>query len=437
MLLVFQVIFHFDFSRILFEIGKLIFSLYFSLDNTFTTMNHQTFDTSWTVKDTDSFDRSEDPDDMLFGLGAMRERSHSSPGPVYANASSPPIRIDVNPYQSGDLSPLYHEGDRTRGYPPDPRRNRPFATKPGFHGNSRPPLSGQLTQQPFLDNSFGNITGFSGSGRMSPGVSDQSFDYARSDMAERLQGRNRSMSGGAEGHDRSRSNDPFRAPDPVFNQGGTSSHYPIPRLQQSVAPRHIRSFSHSDTVQNVPVQDLTESKRRLDQLQNQRVHGDGTQDFVFPNVEHFYHRAIHGSMPRPLTTSEHITARPNHTQGLLQRSISLTQPISYNGYEDPQMQYRANRYEDDAQRPQSLQNPRQIGVSQSLANSRESSSKSVILGNTAVDERYGNTLTEGRNQQPSFGYHFGPYAQIRRHSDNSFSNTPIENCVSTSSTIKI
>jgi hypothetical protein len=397
----------------------------FFLDNTFTSFNQQTFDTSWTVKDTDSFDRSEDPEDVLFGLGAMRERSHSSPGPIFANASSPPIRIVVNPYQSGDLSPLYHEGDRTRGLPPDPRRNRPYANKSSASGNSRPPLSGQSTQQPFLDNSFGSITGYGGG--ISLGISEKSLEYARSDMAERLQGRNRSMSGGAEMHDRSRSHDSFRALDPVYNQGVASSHYPISRPQQLSTPRHIRSFSHSDQVQNMAVQDSTENRQRLDHPQHQRSYGDGVQEVLFPVGDHSHKRTGQGTMSRPMNTSEHIPARLIPTQGLLQRSTSLTQPIQYSSYEDPQMQYRANRFENDSQRPHSLQSFRQSGFSHSLVNLREGVDKSGSLGGTVSDARYHNTAFDGRNQVTPYGYRVPPQMPVRRHSDNSFSNAPFDN----------
>mmetsp|Transcript_18684 Transcript_18684/g.26850 ORF Transcript_18684/g.26850 Transcript_18684/m.26850 type:complete len:842 (+) Transcript_18684:58-2583(+) len=98
-----------------------------------------------------------DPDDGLRGLGALRERSQSSPGPVGANgvfSSSPPVRIDVSPYQS-ELSPL-HTGDgfdlsnsRHRGLPPDPRRIRTM--NHGKERSSRPPLAGGSQSTYFTD----------------------------------------------------------------------------------------------------------------------------------------------------------------------------------------------------------------------------------------------------------------------------------------------
>ena len=109
------------------------------------------------VGDHDVLDLHEnDPDDGLHGLGALRERAQSSPGPISSNAfgrndGSPPVRIDVSKHQR-DLSPLHSDAGndgsrhhrerehRDRGLPPDPRRMKMARDVPRH--TTRPPLAG-------------------------------------------------------------------------------------------------------------------------------------------------------------------------------------------------------------------------------------------------------------------------------------------------------
>eukprot|EP00542_Grammatophora_oceanica_P000111 CAMPEP_0194069668 /NCGR_PEP_ID=MMETSP0009_2-20130614/87765_1 /TAXON_ID=210454 /ORGANISM="Grammatophora oceanica, Strain CCMP 410" /LENGTH=968 /DNA_ID=CAMNT_0038722879 /DNA_START=683 /DNA_END=3589 /DNA_ORIENTATION=- len=93
-----------------------------------------------------------DGDDGLHGLGALRERAQSSPGP-FAGASSggvlsssPPVRIDISSFSQGDMSPLNADSDsvRQRNFPPNPRHRRgpSGGSAGGAIRHSRPPLSG-------------------------------------------------------------------------------------------------------------------------------------------------------------------------------------------------------------------------------------------------------------------------------------------------------
>lgn len=87
-----------------------------------------------------SFDTYDGDNDGLLGLGALRERSHSSPGPF---SSSPPVRSQIGPQGS------YHDEQRIpRAVSKDGGR--------GAHG-SRPPLSGGPGLSPQVDTSILNV----------------------------------------------------------------------------------------------------------------------------------------------------------------------------------------------------------------------------------------------------------------------------------------
>ncbi len=330
--------------------------------------SHRGFDQNWgTNTDADSFDRSEDPDDGLLGLGAIRERAHSSPGPIFPISSSPPVRIDVNPFQSGDLSPLYTDGDRVRGLPPDPRRNRSHIAKSSTSGGARPPLSGQSSQLAFLDSSFGSGANYGGRG--SPGSTDYSSEYShmaggRSDMAERLQGRSRSLTAGSEPHlqdlNRSAHNEQFR-PHNIdhthkFGNLPALSNIPIQRLShhQVLPPsRHIRSYSHSGTLQHVNGQEMPDDRRFVDQqgrVHHQRLHSDGGADHYYGGDD-IYARGPQGNgmLPRSPSYNDHHPSHSALTTGLMQRSVSMSQAIPHHGFEGQMLQRRNTEFLGDAQ----------------------------------------------------------------------------------------
>ena len=101
----------------------------------------------------DDFDS--DLDDGLRGLGALRERAHSSPGPLMTAggggfgssqfSSSPPIsssnRSTGSPLH-GDFRDDGSYGNRS--FPSDPRRSRTPSSKDGTKAVSRPPRSGNV-----------------------------------------------------------------------------------------------------------------------------------------------------------------------------------------------------------------------------------------------------------------------------------------------------
>ena len=105
---------------------------------------------------TDNEDFDSDFDDGLRGLGALRERAHSSPGPLMTGggiggmtfSSSPPVSTSVR--MSG--SPLHMVGGDfrddgsygNRSFPSDPRRSR-TPNKDGLKAVSRPPRSGAVS----------------------------------------------------------------------------------------------------------------------------------------------------------------------------------------------------------------------------------------------------------------------------------------------------
>jgi hypothetical protein len=148
---------------------------------------------------TDNEDFDSDLDDGLRGLGALRERAHSSPGPLMTGgggfgggipfSSSPPIssgaRLSSSPLHGGDFRDDGSYGNRS--FPCDPRRSR-TPSKDGVKAVSRPPLSGAVSSSHNIFNE-GNIAGLSNHG-------DNRQDFSRSaDWADNM-GRGRSLSMG-------------------------------------------------------------------------------------------------------------------------------------------------------------------------------------------------------------------------------------------------
>jgi hypothetical protein len=303
--------------------------------------------------DTDSFDRSDDPEDGLVGLGALRERAQSSPGPVSQRAysSSPPVRIDVNTYQ-GDLSPLPTDSgiDRNRPFPPDPRRLRPSSYGAKTIG-TRPPLSGQIGQAQFSN----PVEGLSASlGNIHLSNSDAAFDYsalgsgshvdARSEMAERLHGRSRSITLGY----LSSEQNPYFAES--RNSQGDQSHHQnmdythkfgsLPNLsnvQHLIRPqqvpsqqaRHIRSNSYSGALHSLQEEPPVISHHEQHGVRShQRFRSDGidVSDNSFLHGGEAMYRIHSSSLPRSFSVGDHYSSHST-PGGILQRSVSITHPI--------------------------------------------------------------------------------------------------------------
>ena len=391
------------------------------VEPTYGSFGHRGFDQNWGNTDADSFDRSDDPDDGLLGLGAIRERAHSSPGPMYTSSSSPPGRIDVNPYQNADLSPLYTEGDRVRGLFQDPRRNRSYATKSNA-GSARPPLSGQSSQQAFLDNSFGSAGNYGGRG--SPGSHEYSYDYSplaggRSDLAERLQGRVRSHTAGSEPHlhdlNRSTHSDQFRPQniDHSYKFGSLPSLNTIQRLPPS---RHIRSYSHSGPLQHNNSHEMTDDRRVGDH--HQRIHGD-FGDF-FSGGDNVHVRGVHGNrnIPRSMSSGDHHSSRSAPSSGLMQRSVSMTQAMEHQDFESQLFQKRNADYHGDSHFT-SVQSTRQH-VFPSLQRRDElvGSDASALPRPTYDDMRtFGHQGYDDRGRNHPLVYQVPSQMPARRHSD--------------------
>ena len=247
---------------------------------------------------TAGLDNENDPDDGLRGLGALRERSQSSPGPIPGSTfvSSPPVRIDVSKQQR-DLSPLQSEVEpsRHRGLPPDPRRIR--SLKDGLRHSSRPPLSGggSVSQSSFPDtaSSFSSSyhetrtnASFTQQGSLSGFQSDGSFASGRLDHRanvselERIQGRlTRSASLGTVGneahyYERNTHIESFRHTQNIdqelhahkfgaHHQSYVNNllHQRIPTSNHMDMPqhhvRHVRSLSHSGPLSGVESHDAS------------------------------------------------------------------------------------------------------------------------------------------------------------------------------------
>ena len=273
----------------------------------------------------------------------------------------------MNPFQTGDLSPLYTDGDRGRGLPPDPRRNRTHVAKTTTSGGARPPLSGQSSQLGFLDSSFGSGTNYGGRG--SPGSTDYSSEYShmtggRSDMVERLQGRSRSLTAGSEPQMqdliRSAHIEQFRPHSIDHTQkfgtlpslSNIQSHR-LPPHQVLPPSRHIRSFSHSGTLQHATGQETADDRRFVDQqgrVHHQRLHSDGGADHFYGGDD-LYGRGLQGisKLPRSPSYNDHHSAHSGPPTGLLQRSVSMSQAMPYQGFEGQSLQRRNTDFPGDSQ----------------------------------------------------------------------------------------
>lgn len=298
-----------------------------------------------------------DPDDGLRGLGALRDRAHSSPGPISNGmlSTSPPVRIDFSAHQ-GDLSPLYSDMDsRLRVLP---RKSRMPRESIGARHSSRPPLSGGggLSQSPFnFENSNGDMSRYSAIGLSHTdlsGVPRPELKYSTSDNSGGHGGHNRSRSvGGIGGEHVARPHDQHRgAPfesyvqqHQLLDQSHTHKFGTLPNLnshiqqhqhripihtQQNVLPpqnRHIRSYSHSGALQQHPVyfQETYEEKSlgrsydgRLQQSQFLKSEGMFSGDNL---------NALH-SQRNGFGISASSTDNLSQHPGMIQRSASLSQP---------------------------------------------------------------------------------------------------------------
>lgn len=348
----------------------------------------------------------------------------------------------MNPYQTGDLSPLYTDGERIRALPPDPRRTRSYPSNKS--ANARPPLSGQPTQQAFLDNSFSSAGNYGG--RSSPGSNDVSYEYSpqgggRSDMADRLQ-RQRSLTAGSEPHfhdlnplNRGAHSEQFHQQNidhtqKFSNLPSLSNVQRLPPHQIQQSNRHIRSYSHSGALQHHSIHEMSEERRVVDQhgrVHHQRLHSDGAD--IFSGGDSLYARPMqgHGNLPRSMSTGDHHSVHSAPTAGILPRSVSMGQAQQHQGFESQPLQRRNTEYHHEAQysavqaaRQQihpSLQRRDEFIGSDGAGLSRASQEEMRSFGGHGYDDR-------GRN--PSQHYPSQSQVPARRHSDYvGMSSSPI------------
>ena len=263
--------------------------------------------------DNGSYDPHEnDPDDGLRGLGALRERAQSSPGPVYSNSNgifstSPPVRIDVSAYQ-GELSPLHTDNGpildaRFRMPVADPRRMRNSSHSHSGRGNSRPPLHGNSQSHYFSD---GSVLGSSVE-RYDDNTNGNDFD-----------GRMRSLSLGEQLYDsRSAHTEQFSHQLHHIDQhshklGNLSSTNTV--HQNRPSNQHVRSLSYTGPIQG--------SQELFDELRYTRGSTQTSQDFSngFNGVSGGYSAAPR--LNRSISNSEPQTLGPS--PATLQRSTSLS-----------------------------------------------------------------------------------------------------------------
>ena len=320
-----------------------------------------------------------DPDDGLRGLGALRDRAHSSPGPISAGllSTSPPVRIDFSAHQ-GDLSPLYSEMDsRLRA---QPRKTRTPRESIGARHSSRPPLSGGggLSQSPFnfegnnVDTSRFSAIGLSHADLS--GVPRPELKYSTSDNSGGHGGHNRSRSAGGIGgehvarpHDLHRGT-PFESfvqhqQHQLLDQSHTHKFGTLPNLnahiqqqqqqhriplhaQQNVLPpqnRHIRSYSHSGALQQHSVY----SQETYEEKSLGRSYDGRPQQSYIPKSDVLFPgnnlSALH-SQRNGFGVTASSTNNLSQPPGMMQRSTSMSQPslLSHldNTLGGPQLQRR-------------------------------------------------------------------------------------------------
>jgi len=312
--------------------------------------------------DADSFDRSEDPDDGLMGLTALRDRAYSSPGPFRTASNSPPIRIDV--YNQGDLSPLPSEFSRGHHLPQELRRIRPTATYTSKSSNSRPPLSGRDTS--FSGGSFDNKI-----------HADATHDYSsvaggtssgRSDMAERLQGSrsrptavneqklfyadNRSAHGEQIRYENNIDHTHKFGSLPTLNNFHNNNQQQQRPTNHQFPPQplsHIRSYSHSGVLPQVPHElNIDDGNRRVMEQSSGRIHhrlhSDGSDNPFYSIGGSDSNQYIRGMQSTSVLTRS-MSAGDNHSSpssgGIMKRSVSLTQAMPGAGPDSQQsLQWR-------------------------------------------------------------------------------------------------
>jgi hypothetical protein len=317
----------------------------------------------------------EDPDDGLRGLGALRDRAQSSPGPISSSllGTSPPVRIDLSSHQ-GDLSPLYSDMDsRLRGLPPDPRRMRTAKDSTQARHSTRPPLSGGvgLSQSPYnFDFNHGDtnrsITSGSSQGDWS-GLPRPELSFATSDSSGGYAGHTRSRSSGGIGLDNTtRTLDQLQGAHiqaygqsqhqqlldqshthkfgtlPNLNSHIQQQQYRMPPQHNALPPknRHMRSLSHSGALQrpNMYAQETYDDKSIGRSTEGRLQHSH------FQNAEGMYAGenviglGSHG-FGRSASAGDNLSQAPS----MLQRSTSLSQPSLSSQLENlggPQLQRR-------------------------------------------------------------------------------------------------
>lgn len=301
---------------------------------------------------------NQDPDDGLRGLGALRDRAQSSPGPISSSllGTSPPVRIDLSSHQ-GDLSPLYSDMDsRLRGLPPDPRRMRTSKESTGARHSSRPPLSGGvgLSQSPYnFDSNHGenNRNIIIGTSQVDwSGLPRPEMSFATSDSSGGYAGHTRSRSSGGIGMDySSRSLDQLHGThiqaygqsqhQQHLDQSHTHKFGTLPNLnshvhqqqyrmppQHNVLPpknRHMRSLSHSGALQRPKMY----SQETYDDKNIGQSTEGGLQHSHFQNAEGMYAgENVVGLGPHGFGRSASAGNNLSHAPSILQRSTSLSQP---------------------------------------------------------------------------------------------------------------
>jgi len=340
-------------------------------DSSFMTENSAQFDASDGVKSRSPWSDfghafggvgafESDPDDGLHGLGALRDRAHSSPGPNITGllSTSPPVRIDLSAHQ-GDLSPLYSEMDsRQRVLPPDPRRIRATkeSTVPRF--GSRPPLSGggSLSQSPYnFDVSYGEITRNSvvGISQDSSGLQRPELNYSASDGSGGYGRHMRSRSSGgivsdfpvvhqlrganieSYGHhqhqliDQSHSHKFGTLPN-LINHIQQQQHRNLSHSQHNFFPgqnRHTRSFSHSGALQhtNVFPQETYEGKSLGRSYDGSLLHASFQNADVIYSGDNFSGITHGNGLGRSASAGDKLS----QSHGLFQRNSGISQPSSH------------------------------------------------------------------------------------------------------------
>lgn len=318
-----------------------------------------------------SFDHEDiDHDDGLHGLGALRERAQSSPGPVVYHkgqgsfASSPPVSTDMFGYQNAQ-SPLHSEGDNSsanRNYPADPRRSRAVSKS-----SSRPPLrgGGLSMQQNYNDNnlSFGSTGGdrnFNGQmaglppGHHNEGGSMNDLGSQPRHLTGDIGNRGRSLSLGTLHHHHQDSRGEFRMHSSqnymsqsqidhshtqkfgsLPNLGVHVQHQRLPSSGRSQHPQmqqpqgHVRSYSNPGLSQHIlPAHDESLSYgRSLDHNSTYRGEGESIHSGSALSGDMRYIQQT--NLSRSVSAGANLT----HGPGMMQGRSSVSHPSLASGFE--------------------------------------------------------------------------------------------------------